>query len=91
MPNKVSTEKVTNLDLIPILDEFSDVFLKSQGLPPSRVQDHAIHFNLGAEPINVKPYRYPYFQKQVMEQWLWTCLGMGLSGLVRAHSLLQYY
>lgn len=66
--NEVSTEKVTNPDLIPILDKFSNVFLKPQRLPPSRSQDHAIHLNPGAEPINVKPYRYPYFQIQVMEQ-----------------------
>lgn len=43
-------------------------FQKPTGLPPSREQDHSIHLHPGAQPMNVKPYRYPYFQKQVMEQ-----------------------
>lgn len=55
-------------DLESLLDSFKDVFHKPSGLPPSRVQDHAIHLNPGAQAVNVKPYRYPYFQNQVMEQ-----------------------
>nr|XP_016515419.1 PREDICTED: uncharacterized protein LOC107832125 [Nicotiana tabacum] len=59
-------EPVANL--ASLLDSFKDVFQKPAWLPPSRVQDHAIHLNPGAQPVNFKPYRYPYFQKQVMEQ-----------------------
>ncbi|KAH0715240.1 hypothetical protein KY284_008145 [Solanum tuberosum] len=32
--NKIPNEEVTNPDLVPILDEISDVFLKPKGLPP---------------------------------------------------------
>lgn len=51
-----------------LLDSFEDVFTKPQRLPPTRLQDHAIHLAPATGPVNVKPYRYPYFQKQVMEQ-----------------------
>lgn len=49
--------------LTPILDSFADVFEKSHGLPPVRLQNYAIHLIPGAGPVNVKPYCYPYFQK----------------------------
>lgn len=57
-----------SLDLQAILDSFAPVFQKPSGLPPSRATDHSIHLNPQSGPINVKPYRYPHFQKQVMEQ-----------------------
>lgn len=43
-------------DLIPILDEFSYVFLNLQGLIPSRSQDHVIQLNLEAKTANEKSY-----------------------------------
>ncbi|KAH0668596.1 hypothetical protein KY289_023089 [Solanum tuberosum] len=61
--NEVPNEEVTNPVLVLILYEFSDVFLKPKGLPPSRSQDHVIHLNPGDEPVSVKSYRYPYYQK----------------------------
>ncbi|KAH0725254.1 hypothetical protein KY284_001119 [Solanum tuberosum] len=45
---------------------FIQARMKPQGLPPSRVLDHAIHLVPRTNPLNVKLYRYPYFQKQVM-------------------------
>ncbi|XP_069146878.1 uncharacterized protein [Solanum lycopersicum] len=59
-------EMTTNLS--GLLESYHDVFQKPTGLPPSRAQDHSIHLVPGAQPVNVKPYRYPHFQKQVMEQ-----------------------
>lgn len=84
MQNEVTTEELTNPDLVPIV--FSDVFLKPKGLPLSRSQDHVIHLNHGT--INVKPYHYPYFENKLWNSWLLTCLKTGLSGLAGAHSLL---
>nr|XP_016499074.1 PREDICTED: uncharacterized protein LOC107817715 [Nicotiana tabacum] len=55
-------------ELSSLLHTFKDIFCKPQGLPPSRTQDHAIHLQPQVGPVKVKPYRYPYFQKQVMEQ-----------------------
>lgn len=59
-------EMTTNLS--GLLESYHDVFRKPTGLPPSRAQDHSIHLVPGAQPVNVKPYRYPHFQKKVMEQ-----------------------
>lgn len=53
-------------DLCSLLESYADVFQKPASLPPSRAQDHSIHLTPRARPINVKPYRYPYFQKQAV-------------------------
>lgn len=55
-------------DLKKLLDDFSDVFQKPCSLPPPRPQDHSIHLLPNSGPLNVKPYRYPYFQKCEMER-----------------------
>ena len=36
-------------------------------MPPSCTTNHAINLHPNAEPVNVMPYRYPYFQKQEIE------------------------
>ncbi|KAH0656364.1 hypothetical protein KY285_031246 [Solanum tuberosum] len=59
---------VIPLNLEVLLESYSRVFSKPQGVPPARDTDHAIHFQPQADPVNVKPYRYPHFQKQIMEQ-----------------------
>lgn len=46
-----------------VLKDFQDVFAVPTGLPPARSQDHHIPLLLGTAPVNVKPYRYPHFQK----------------------------
>lgn len=75
----VSThDEQVNPTLQAILESFVDVFQKPQGLPPSRVLDHAIHLVPGTNPVNVKPYRYPYFQKQVMEEMVTEMLKEGV-------------
>ncbi|XP_038722067.1 uncharacterized protein LOC120014221 [Tripterygium wilfordii] len=51
-----------------LLSRYEDVFKKTQGLPPPRPTDHAIHLLPGTNPVNVKPYRYPYFQKTEIER-----------------------
>nr|XP_009762266.1 PREDICTED: uncharacterized protein LOC104214313 [Nicotiana sylvestris] len=65
-------------DLGDLLDTFVGVFQNPQGLPPTRPQDHVIHLLAGVEPLNVKPYRYPYFQKHVMEQLVSDMLRKGV-------------
>ncbi|KAL4291580.1 hypothetical protein GQ457_14G013300 [Hibiscus cannabinus] len=51
-----------------LVEEFQDVFLTPTGLPPEREHDHAIHLEPSSKPVNVKSYRYPYFQKQEVER-----------------------
>lgn len=47
-----------------ILKDFEEVFHEPKGLPPSRAHDHAIPLQEGTQPVSVRPYRYPYFQKE---------------------------
>ena len=48
--------KEKTLDMVPIVHEFSDVFLEDlPGIPPSRTVDFAIELKLGTEPISKAP------------------------------------
>ena len=65
-------------DVTEVLTKYPALFELSQGLPPSRAQDHQIHLLPGAKPVNVKPYRYPYFQKQEIERQVRDMLSDGV-------------
>ncbi|GMI81659.1 hypothetical protein HRI_001835200 [Hibiscus trionum] len=51
-----------------LLDEFKMVFEATNGLPPERKSDHSIHLFPTSKPVNVRPYRYPHFQKGEIER-----------------------
>ena len=51
-----------------ILSRHQAVFRLPCGLPPVRQLDHRIHLLPNSKPINVHPYRYPYFQKNEIER-----------------------
>lgn len=55
-------------ELILLLKEFEDLFTELHGLPPKRERHHAIRLVEGAQPPNLRPYRYPYFQKNEVER-----------------------
>ena len=46
-------------------------------LPPSRPIDHTINLLPNSAPVNVRPYRYPYFQKKEIEEQVATMLAKG--------------
>ena len=46
-----------------MLQEFSDVFQFPQGLLAKRQHNHAIVLKEGADIPNIRPYRYPHYQK----------------------------
>jgi hypothetical protein len=64
-------------DIQVVLTEFSDVFMESTGLPPSRQYDHAITLEEGAKPPNSKPYRYSPLQKDEIERQVQEMLRAG--------------
>lgn len=65
-------------DLMTILDKYSTIFSIPQTLPPSRAHDHQIHLNPTAAPVNIKPYRYPHYQKEAMAKIIAEMLEAGL-------------
>ncbi|KAL4582748.1 hypothetical protein LXL04_007307 [Taraxacum kok-saghyz] len=68
-----------NLD--KLLESFSDIFEKPQGLPPSRTCDHQIRLHTGTEPVAVRPYRYPHLLKDEIEK---QCTEMLQIGTIRS-------
>jgi len=55
-------------ELLTILHKYSKVFSIPHHLPPNRDHNHQIHLLPNATPVNIKPYRYPHFQKEAMVQ-----------------------
>ncbi|GJS84533.1 ty3-gypsy retrotransposon protein [Tanacetum coccineum] len=49
-----------------ILTDYSHIFEPPTSLPPPRLHDHHIPLKPNTPPVNVKPYRYPHYQKQIM-------------------------
>ena len=50
-----------------LLEEFADIFEEPKALPPPREHDYRILLKPGSVPVNVRPYRYPILQKDVIE------------------------
>lgn len=47
-----------------LLTKFAALFQYPQTLPPARSTDLHIHLVPDSPPVNVRPYRYPHYQKQ---------------------------
>lgn len=71
--NMVPTSLEIHPDMKQLLEKFSDLFQEPTQLPPTREIDHHINLKEGTEPINVRPYRYAYFQKAEIENKFMTC------------------
>ncbi|XP_041009343.1 uncharacterized protein LOC121253391 [Juglans microcarpa x Juglans regia] len=50
------------------LNQYPDIFATPKGLPPTRSHDHTITLQPGTNPISVRLYQYPYFQKDEIEK-----------------------
>ncbi|KAK8916726.1 hypothetical protein KSP39_PZI022713 [Platanthera zijinensis] len=64
--------------LRPLVEEYDDIFQEPSTLPPSRFRDHQIVLQTGAEPPNIRPYRYPYIQKAEIERSVKEMLDAGI-------------
>jgi hypothetical protein len=51
-----------------VLNQFPDVFENPTTLPPYRTCDHKITLLPNSKPVNLRPYRYSYFQKIELEK-----------------------
>ena len=54
------------------------MFVEPTTLPPHRQFDHEIHLLPNAAPVNVRPYRYPHFQKNEIEKQVAEMLNSGI-------------
>lgn len=60
------------------MESLDNIFQEPKQLPPTREVDHHILLKEGTEPINVRPYRYAYFQKVEIEKQVHDMLKLGL-------------
>ncbi|GJV03649.1 ty3-gypsy retrotransposon protein [Tanacetum coccineum] len=71
------TDAIVDPNITSLLDLFQTVFEAPHTLPPARHHDHHIPL-LTTDPVNVRPYRYPHFQKQIMTQLITEMLHDGI-------------
>jgi len=75
----VKEEKwVCDKKLNTFLEEFDDLFHEPLGLPPKRSCDHTIALKVGTTTPNIRPYRYPYYQKNEIERFVKEMLTVGI-------------
>lgn len=70
-------------DFIPtpvqqLLQGYQEVLNEPIGLPPGRIHDHRILLLPGRGPVAVRPYRYPYFQKNEIEKIVKDSMAAGI-------------
>ena len=61
-----------------LLQQHAHLFNDPTTLPPARAFDHQITLILGAQPVNVKPYRYAPTQKDEIERQVKEMLANGV-------------
>ncbi|GJS47703.1 ty3-gypsy retrotransposon protein [Tanacetum coccineum] len=61
-----------------LLGRFNDHFQVPNSLPPHCSIDHRIHLLPDTKPVNVRPYRYPHYQKGEMEKLVNEMLSQGI-------------
>ena len=74
-----------------LLTKYPSLFQPLTTLPPSRPTDHTINLLPNTTPVNIQPYRYPYSQKQEIENQLHPCSIMVTYSIARALSPLPFY
>ncbi|KAL4589487.1 hypothetical protein LXL04_002394 [Taraxacum kok-saghyz] len=67
-----------NAQLSGTLEQFVQLFQSPQGLPPVRSIEHRITLLPDQGPICVRPYRYPHFQKDEIQQQVDKMLSTGI-------------
>ncbi|XP_047965656.1 uncharacterized protein LOC125210120 [Salvia hispanica] len=65
-------------EVLAVLGSHIGVFGLPPGMPPKRQFDHKIHLLPQSKPVNVRPYRYPYFQKTEIERQVKKMIDSGI-------------
>ncbi|XP_060673303.1 uncharacterized protein LOC132803788 [Ziziphus jujuba] len=74
-------------ELDRLLSKFPVVFQNPTTLPQQRSHDHRIQLLANNPPVNVRPYRYPHYQKAEIEKIVRELLQIGL--IRPSHSLFS--
>jgi len=61
-----------------LLHTYKEVFAEPRDLTPNRSHTHTIPLLQGSNPVKVRPYRYPFSQKQQIETMVQEMLDTGL-------------
>ena len=61
-----------------LLNRYSLVFEAPSDRPPRHLHDHRIPLQPNTEPVSVRPYQYPYYQKTEIERMVKELLQSGL-------------
>jgi hypothetical protein len=69
---------VEDPELQQLLEAFRELFGEPQGLPPKRRHDHKLPLIQGSSSMNVRPYRYPHYQKNEIEKIIVELLNTGV-------------
>ncbi|XP_059284972.1 uncharacterized protein LOC132038306 [Lycium ferocissimum] len=69
----------TPVVLSALLHQYQQIFAEPTTLPPQRgVFDHRISLQPGAQPVNLRPYRYPSMKKDIIEKLVQDMLNQGV-------------
>lgn len=74
---QVTEEQRVPAYLKGVIDQFAGVFSWPKGFPPKRGHEHNIVLKQGSDPVGVRPYRYPQYQKDEIENWSRRCWTQG--------------
>ncbi|XP_024031413.1 uncharacterized protein LOC112094537 [Morus notabilis] len=77
-PAVLEFPKSLPMPISSLLHRYSALFAQPTGLPPHRTIDRRIHLLPNFKPVNVRPYRYPHFQKTEMEKLIREMLEQGI-------------
>ena len=61
-----------------LLNTYAPIFEEPKELPPSRGKEHAIVLKPDAQPVSVRPFRYPQVKKEEIERQVATMLAAGI-------------
>lgn len=73
--------------VVDVLQQFANVFIEPQGLPLRRSHDYYIALQQGAQLVSIRPYRYPFYQKEEIEKIVQDLMHSGV--IWHSHSLFS--
>jgi len=77
-PNTDPTSNQHSPEITSLLTAYHTIFQTPTQLPPSCNITHKIHLLPNFNPVNVRPYRYPHFQKGEIEKQADEMLSSGM-------------